>query len=129
AGQAAMLASMIQSPSYYDPGPNGGAAHQALVNRWRNYVLPTMVTMGAISQQTAAQAEQQFPSVAHQANLTWNGYRGYIMNRVRYELETIYGYSWAQIENDGLHITTTVSQRLMDSLRATVRQNENLMRH
>jgi membrane peptidoglycan carboxypeptidase len=129
AGQAAMLASMIQSPSYYDPDPNGGAAHQALVARWRDYVLPTMVTMGAISQQTAAQAEQKFPTVVHQANLTWNGYRGYIMNRVRYELETSYGYSWAQIENDGLHITTTVSQRLMDSLRATVRQNETLMRH
>src|ERR1051326_5333730 len=87
-----------------------------------------MVDLGAITPQQESKALAKFPAVVHQSNLNWSGYRGYLMNRVRYELETVYGYTWAQIENDGLRITTTVNQRLMGSLRASVRQNETLMR-
>jgi len=43
--QAAMIAAMPQSPSYYNPDPKAGAAHQALLFRW-HYVLKTMVEMG-----------------------------------------------------------------------------------
>jgi membrane peptidoglycan carboxypeptidase len=128
ATQAAMIAGMIQSPSYYSPNPKDGVKYQALKFRW-GYVLKAMAGIGAITQQQEAQALQKFPTVAPQQNLNWAGFRGYLMNRVRYELETIYGYTWAQIENDGLHITTTVNQQLQQSLRSTVLKNENLMRH
>ncbi len=43
--QAAMIAAMPQSPSYYNPNPKAGAAYQALVFRW-HYVLRTMVSDG-----------------------------------------------------------------------------------
>jgi len=125
--QAAMIAAMIQSPSYYSPNPSAGAHYQGLLYRWK-YVLRSMVDLGAITPQQESKALAKFPAVVHQSNLNWSGYRGYLMNRVRYELETVYGYTWAQIENDGLRITTTVNQRLMGSLRASVRQNETLMR-
>jgi membrane peptidoglycan carboxypeptidase len=124
--QAAMLAAMIQSPSYYSPNPKAGAAYQGLVYRW-HYVLGAMVKAGWLSPRVAA--EQKFPQVAHGGNSnSWGGYRGYIMNRVRYELETVYGYTWNQIQDDGLHVYTTVSQNLTRSLYATVRHNEALMR-
>jgi membrane peptidoglycan carboxypeptidase len=126
--QAAMIAAMIQSPSYFNPDPKSGAAFQGLKFRWQ-YVLKSMVSLGVITAQQEAQALQKFPAVVHQTNLNWGGYRGYLMNRVRYELETVYGYSWAQIENDGLRITTTVGERMMRSLRASVKQNETLMKH
>jgi membrane peptidoglycan carboxypeptidase len=126
--QAAMIAAMIQSPSYYSPDPKDGVKYTALKFRWE-YVLRSMATMGTITQQQETQDLQKFPQVVPQQNLNWGGYRGYLMNRVRYELETTYGYTWAQIENDGLRITTTVNQRLQQSLRAAVRQNETLMRH
>jgi membrane peptidoglycan carboxypeptidase len=125
--QAAMIAAMIQSPSYYSPDPKAGARYQGLLFRWK-YVLNSMADIGAITQQQEAKALHKFPTVIKQSNLNWSGYRGYLMNRVRYELETVYGYSWAQIENDGLRITTTVSERLMQSLRASVRRNQTLMK-
>jgi membrane peptidoglycan carboxypeptidase len=51
------------------------------------------------------------------------------MQRVEYELETMYGYTRSQIANDGLRIYTTVSKKLMNSLYASVQYNENLMKH
>jgi membrane peptidoglycan carboxypeptidase len=123
--QAAMLAALIQSPSYYSPDPKAGAAYQGLVSRW-HYVLDAMVKMGALSQQVADQ--QKFPKVVKRVNNSWAGYRGYIMQAVQYELLNTYHYTQEQIDNGGLRITTTFSKHLMDSLYATVRSNERLMR-
>jgi membrane peptidoglycan carboxypeptidase len=126
--QAAMIAAMIQSPSYYTPNPKGGAAYHALVSRWQ-YVLGAMVKMGTISQQQANQALAKFPAVVKPINNSWSGYNGYIMQAVLYELQNTYHYSKQQVFNGGLRITTTFSQRLMKSLYATVRANQALMRH
>ncbi len=128
AAQAAMIAAMIQSPSYYKPDPKGGVAHQALVSRWQ-YVLGAMVKMGALSQQDASKALAKFPTVVKPVNNSWSGYNGYIMQAVMYELQNTYHYSKQQIFNGGLRITTTFSQRLMKSLYATVRANRTLMRN
>jgi membrane peptidoglycan carboxypeptidase len=127
-GQAAMLAAMIQSPGYYSPDPNAGAAYQGLVYRWK-YVLSTMAGMGTLSAQAQAQALSKFPTVVPPVNNTWGGYRGYIMQAVQAELENTYNYSPARIDTGGLRIVTTFSQHLMNSLYAAVRSNENLMRH
>ena len=124
--QAAMIAAMIQQPSYYSPNPKNGAAYQGLVFRWR-YVLGAMVKMGTLSQQAANQAK--FPTVVKPINNSWSGYNGYIMQAVLYELENTYHYSQHEIFNGGLRITTTFNQRLMSSLYATVRANRSLMRN
>ena len=124
--QAAMIAAMTQSPSYYSPNPKDGVRHQALVARW-HYVLNAMADMGTLPQQTAAKAT--FPQTVKPFTNNWSGYRGYIMQAVLNELRTTYGYSKNEIFNGGLHVVTTVNAHLMNSLYATVRHNRTLMRN
>ena len=125
APQAAMIAAMIQSPSGYSPNPKDGASYQALVFRW-HYVINAMVGMGTLSPQDAAKAK--FPTVVKPFNNSWGGYRGYIMQAVLNELVQTYGYSQEELNTKGLHIVTTFSKPLMDSLYATVNQNRALMK-
>jgi membrane peptidoglycan carboxypeptidase len=123
--QAAMIAAMPQSPSYYNPDPKAGAGYQALVFRW-HYVLRTMVQMGTLTQ---AQANaQKFPALAKAFNNNWSGYRGYIMNAVLNELENTYHYTQAQIDDGGLRVITTFSKPMMNQLYATVAQEKKQMR-
>ena len=123
--QAAMIAAMPQSPSYYNPNPKAGAAYQALVFRW-HYVLRTMVQMGTLTQ---AQANaQKFPKLAKAFNNNWSGYRGYIMTAVLNELENTYHYTQGQIDDGGLKITTTYSKPMMNQLYATVNAEKHQMR-
>jgi membrane peptidoglycan carboxypeptidase len=125
--QAAMIAAMIQSPSYYSPNPKDGVPYQALVARW-HYVLNAMVGMGTMSSQEAAKAK--FPTVVKPFNNNWGGYRGYIMQAVMNELtQPPYSYTMEQLNTKGLHIVTTFSKPLMDSLYATVKQDRALMRN
>jgi len=126
--QAAMIAAMIQSPNGYSPDPKAGAAYQGLVFRWK-YVLRNMESMGTLSPQDYAQALRKFPTVTKPVNLTWDGYRGYIMQAVQHELLTTYHYSQQRINTGGLHIVTTFNKTLMNRLYATVRSANILMRH
>jgi membrane peptidoglycan carboxypeptidase len=123
--QAAMIAAMPQSPSYYNPDPKAGAGYQALVYRW-HYVLRTMVQMGSLTQ---AQANaQKFPKLVKAFNNSWSGYRGYIMTAVLNELENTYHYTQSQIDDGGLRIITTYSKPMMNQLYATVAQQEHQMK-
>jgi len=126
--QAAMIASMIQSPSYYSPNPKDGQQYQSLVYRWK-YVLGAMRAMGTLSPQAEALALKKFPPVVPPVNNTWSGYRGYIMQAVQNELQNTYNYSLQKINSGGLRVVTTFNKDLMRSLYATVRSNENIMRH
>src|SRR5215472_4317318 len=128
AAQAAMIAAMIQAPSYYKPDPNAGAAHAALEFRWK-YVLRTMESMGTLSPQDYSAAVAKFPAVVPPMSNTWNGYQGYIMQAVLNELESTYHYTLGQINTTGLHVVTTFNQNLMKSLYSTVRQADTLMKH
>ena len=78
-----------------------------------------MVGMGTLSPQDAAKAK--FPTVVKPFNNSWGGYRGYIMQAVQNELQQTYGYTPEQLNTKGLHIVTTFSKPLMDSLYATVK--------
>jgi membrane peptidoglycan carboxypeptidase len=127
AAQAAMIAAMIQSPNGYSPDPKAGAAYQGLVFRWK-YVLQNMESTGTLSPQAYAQAVRKFPTVVKPVNLTWGGYRGYIMQAVQNELQTTYHYSLQRINTGGLHIVTTFNKNLMNRLYATVRSADTLMR-
>jgi membrane peptidoglycan carboxypeptidase len=128
AAQAAMIAAMIQSPNGYSPDPKAGAAYQGLVFRWK-YVLQTMQSIGTLSPQAYARAVQKFPTVVKPVNLTWDGYRGYIMQAVQNELLTTYHYSLQRIDTGGLHIVTTFNRPLMNRLYATVQSADTVMRH
>ena len=124
--QSAMLAAMINQPSYFKPGKSAGAPYQALVQRW-HYVLTNMVRDGAI---TKAQANaQQFPRiVGGPVNDGWSGYRGYIMQAVLGELKSTYGLSQQQVYSRGLRIVTTINESMMNALQRAVKQNLRAMR-
>jgi membrane peptidoglycan carboxypeptidase len=125
--QAAMLAAMVNQPSFFSPDPSAGAGYTALVSRWQ-YVLTNMVRDGALTQQQAD--AQTFPKVTavNQLAASWQGYKGYIMAAVESELENTYGYTEQQIDTDGLKIVTTFNERLMNALYAAVNQNLAAMR-
>jgi membrane peptidoglycan carboxypeptidase len=123
--QAAMIAALIQSPGYYSPDPKAGVAYGALVSRW-HYVISTMVSMGKLSSQQAAQLK--FPTVVKPVNNNWSGYKGYIMQAVLYELQNTYHYSMSTINNGGLRVVTTFNKSLMNALYTTVRKDEQVMR-
>ena len=127
APQAAMIAAMIQSPNGFSPDPKAGAAYQGLVFRWK-YVLQTMQSMGTLSPQDYAQAVGKFPTVVTPVNLSWGGYRGYIMQAVENELQTTYHYSLQRINTGGLRIVTTFNKNLMNRLYATVRSADKTMK-
>ncbi len=120
--QAAMIAAIIQSPSYYPTT----AGRPALVARW-HYVLDGLVSMGDLTSQQAA--AEKFPTVLPPEDQHTGGspYDSYVLGLVKNELEATYKYTPAQIDNDGLHITTTISQHMMTRLYDAVNENVKLM--
>src|SRR5581483_10015971 len=82
--QDAVLASVIRSPTMYDPSTASGLA--ALKTRW-NYVLDGMVTTKALT--PADRAAQVFPTFPTAPTNTsrYGGQVGYILNTVEKELE------------------------------------------
>ncbi|SDI55339.1 peptidoglycan glycosyltransferase [Rhodococcus triatomae] len=107
--QGAVLAALVQSPSYLDPEVNPGL----LEARW-DYVLDGMVTMGTLSE--ASRAEQQFPPLAPistDADLP-PGPEGLIRGRVLAELAGI-GISERTINTQGLRITTTIDPKAQEA--------------
>ncbi len=148
ASQSAMLAAIVQEPSAFDPYhpkntvPGLGVS---LLERWV-YVLNNMAGdtyPDGTPVLTQAQLQKilpdphnpqadlkSFPKVdpPSVAQANWSGYRGYIMNAVRTELETTYGFTPEQISSDGLQITTTISWRKMKALYAAVAEAKHMMR-
>ncbi len=109
--EAAVLASSIRSPSYYDPATNLQAAEA----RW-HYVIDGMVTTGAITKEEAD--AQQYPKVIDQEIETGdpasNGPNGLIKRQVLAELGTL-NISEEEIRTGGLRITTTIDPQVQSA--------------
>ncbi len=109
--EAAVLASSIRSPSYYDPATN----LQAAEGRW-NYVLDGMVTTGAITEED--RLAQQYPKVVEQQAETGdpasNGPNGLIKRQVLAELGTL-NISEEEIRTGGLRVTTTIDPQVQNA--------------
>jgi peptidoglycan glycosyltransferase len=106
--EAAVLASSIRSPSFYDPATN----LQAAEGRW-HYVIDGMVTIGAITKEEAD--AQQYPKVADPQAITGDpasdGPNGLIKQQVLAELGTL-NISEEEIRTGGLRITTTIDPQV-----------------
>jgi membrane peptidoglycan carboxypeptidase len=121
--QAAEIAAIIQSPSYYPTA----AGHPALIQRW-HYVLNGMVSMGDIS--AAKAASLKFPPLALKSQDQTAGtsaYDQYVLDTVKNELSAEYHLTSAQWDNDGLRIVTTLSKPMMDRLYSAVKDNVKQM--
>jgi membrane peptidoglycan carboxypeptidase len=125
--QAAMLAAMVEQPSYFNPDPGSGAAYTDLVARYQ-YVLQGMVKDGVLSQARFSEDMAHFPKVHYHPNSSLDGYRGYLMQMVNQELTKTYHLTHQQLATGGYKITTTFSQAQMKGLYKAVAANKVQMK-
>jgi len=111
--EGALLAGVIQAPSYLDPAMGHGAQTQA---RWR-YVIDGMRRTGTLPAGTLP----AFPRVApaHTAP-TYAGQRGYLIERIITELHA-HGFEDDQIYRRGLRVTSTIDPRMQAATPEAVR--------
>lgn len=117
--QGALLASVVNGPSYYDPAL--GATEKANAVARVNYVLDGMVTQGWLTAQDRAKAT--FPRTIPESKIKNAGTGGYITNEVRNELMSTLHLSVSDIDRGGLRIVTTISKTAQDSAVKAVNQN------
>jgi membrane peptidoglycan carboxypeptidase len=110
--EGALLAGVIQAPSYLDPALGHTAQTRA---RWR-YVIDGMMRTGVVPKG----AYPAFPQVvpAH-AEPVYAGQRGYLIERIIAELHA-HGFDDDQIYRRGLRVTSTVDPRLQAAAPAAV---------
>lgn len=102
--EGALLAGLIQAPSYLDPALGHTARTQA---RWR-YVIDGMMATGVLPKGP----RPAFPKVAPPySDPLYGGQRGYLIERVMAELRAR-GYDEDQVYRRGLRVTTTLDPRL-----------------
>ena len=108
--QAAVLASILNNPSLYDPS-DGAKSKERLFERY-TYVLDGMLEMGSITaaeHAKYAKALPAFPDVP--LNTRYGGTKGFLMKMVENELSTL-GFTDGQIQGGGLRVTTTFDSTL-----------------
>ncbi|MDM7855013.1 transglycosylase domain-containing protein [Cellulomonas alba] len=112
--QAALLAGIIPSPSYWDPAVSPDRAQA----RWGT-ILDSMESMGWIS--AADRAKQEFPeTIAVKNNETFKGTNGYLLKMVTNELLK-HGFTEDQLERGGYTIVTTIQKPAQKAAVATAK--------
>jgi len=117
--EGALLAAVVQRPSYLDPGVGieNAAAAKA---RW-DYVMDGMVSEGWLNQADRDAAD--FPTVVESKQYRGApGPLGYITDAVKRELTGRVGLTDAQIETGGLRIVTTIQKPQQDAIVAAVEE-------
>ncbi|MCW2782776.1 MAG: glycosyl transferase, family 51 [Marmoricola sp.] len=122
AGQSAMLASVLNSPSYLSPD-GSAAGKQALLARY-GYVLDGMAKVGTLSSSRADTLKLKLPkTVKQKTSNQYEGQKGFQLTLVKNELERI-GFDEATIDGGGLRVTTTMSPQAMAADKAAVVGNK-----
>ena len=120
--ESAVLASVINNPSQFDPA-NGHANKRALLERY-GYVLSGMADMGTITAEEAEKASRRlpaFPRIPQQS--TYGGQRGHVLSLVKSQLLKL-GFSEEEISGGGLQITTTLDDKVMAAAEQGVREEK-----
>ena len=124
--QAAMLASLPNSPGFFDPHSTCKCAgYTALVARYKS-VLLNMRRDGAITPQQQQYADAHFPALnVPTAGNGWNASNGYLMSMVEQQLEAPtsvggYGLTKHQVETGGYRISTTFRPDMEKALNGAV---------
>ncbi|NRQ48997.1 transglycosylase domain-containing protein [Aeromicrobium stalagmiti] len=103
--QSALLATVINSPSYYDPYAEG--AQDRIQPRF-SYVLAGMVKSGAITQEQASKFDDRIPKVIKKKQSTrFSGSKGYLLQLVKEKAMAELGLSDQEFDGSGLRIITT----------------------
>jgi membrane peptidoglycan carboxypeptidase len=111
--ESAVLASVINNPSQFDPA-NGKDNRRALRERY-DYTLSGMAEMGAVSDAESEKARKRLPAFPEiEAESQYGGQRGHMLTMVRDELAAL-GYTEQEIDGGGLRVTTTFTQKAMQA--------------
>jgi penicillin-binding protein 1A len=128
--QAAMLAAIPKSPSYYSPYSSSkwnpavsgtdGFGEEALLNR-QHYILDQMVQQGMISRAQADEAKSvDVLKQVHKLKSKYHGIRApYFVLAAKQELEKKYGAQ--TVQRGGWKVTTTLNLKLQDLAEKQVR--------
>jgi membrane peptidoglycan carboxypeptidase len=118
--QSAVLASVLNNPSEYDPAGGKDNKH-ALLERYR-YVLSGMASMNTVPEAKAAKAERHLPAFPVFAQSSkYAGQKGHVLTLVRQQLHDL-GFTDDQIDGGGLRITTTLTRGAMNAAAEGVRE-------
>jgi membrane peptidoglycan carboxypeptidase len=102
--ESALLATIINSPSFYDPYAEG--AESRITPRF-HYVLDGMLKSGAITADQRAEWQDKLPKVAKlKENNRYKGSKGFLLDMVKKEMIDR-EFSESQIDGQGLRIITT----------------------
>jgi membrane peptidoglycan carboxypeptidase len=106
--QSAALATIINSPSYYDPYAEGAA--DRIGPRFR-YVLKGMVDSGAITPEQAAKFDDRLPKFAEKKDINrFSGSKGYLLQLVLEQMGEL-DFQDEQVKGGGLRIVTTFNYK------------------
>ncbi|HYJ66818.1 MAG TPA: transglycosylase domain-containing protein [Nocardioidaceae bacterium] len=104
--QGAVLASVLNSPSSFDPAA-GKAARAALLARYQ-YVLQGMADMGNLDPAKAEKLGRELPKFPEiKETNTFGGQKGHLMNMVEQELLSTGKFTESDIYGGGLRVITT----------------------
>ena len=118
--EAALLATVLNSPATLDPREGKAARSEAQVRY--EYVLDGMADAGAIpSDRAAGYARRLPPTIEPTAENSLGGPQGFLMAMVEDELRDL-GFSAEEINGGGLQVTTTFDEQAMDAAIAAVRE-------
>src|SRR6476661_978589 len=119
-GEGAVLASVINAPSLYDPA-NGENAKANLTKRYA-YVLDGMVSEGWLSAADRAKFSELPKIQPYKGNKFSSGPNGYITAQVKRELLGT-GLTEQDIDNGGLRIVTTIDKKAQTAAVAAMKDN------
>lgn len=105
--QAAVLASVLNAPGYYDPA-NGPSYLKRLQDRWK-YVLDGMVKAHWLT--PAAEARMKFPYIQPRVSSgSLAGPKGYVVSWIENQLQGL-GFTQDQLMQGGLIVKTTLVRK------------------
>src|SRR6478735_776808 len=119
-GEGAVLASVLNAPTLYDPA-QGPAAEANLTKRYA-YVLDGMVQEGWLSAADRAKYAALPKILPYKGNKFSSGPNGFITSQVKNELLST-GLSEQDIDKGGLRIVTTIDKKAQDAAITAMQAN------
>ena len=119
--QSAVLASVLNSPSYFDPEENGGDSRR-LLDRYR-YVLGSMQDSGYITAAQKAKYAKKLPKFPKiELSEKYGGSQGFLMKAVESELSGL-PVDQARVRGGGYKIITTFDKSAQKAAVKAAKQN------
>lgn len=116
--QSAMLATIINSPTFYDPYVEG--AEERIGPRFR-YVLNGMAEDGAITADQAAKFSDRLPKFAPKREINrFSGSKGYLLDLVKKQMSGL-DFTDQEIDGGGLRIVTTFNYKKQQDAIAAIK--------